>query len=181
MSNNPSGTVLRSASDDLESLFYIFVEFICTFSTPGTPPDPSRNLLPWHEHSAIESWALITFSKRGFLYSLDDDNSLVESHVRSYFSSLAPVALKWRLLFKSRDTVQNFQFTHEKVKAILDHALKDIELLPLALPSYSSTSTHPSLPTASGTRTESLDPTTSRRRNPKRQRHPTASGRLGGQ
>jgi len=148
-------TVIPSASDDLESLLYIFIEIISTYPMPGTPPDHHRQLVPWQESAVLGDWPLATACKQAFLWSPKAESSaFMKRYLMVYFQveSFEEVVLQWRLLFKLRDQEGevNHQVTHEKVRMVLEHGLKNTqdEHLPLP-PSLLTSAQSASLPSTS--------------------------------
>jgi len=163
--------VTRSASDDLESLLYIFIEFVSTYPMPGSPPDHDRLLVPWHEPSAMRDWTLSSATKEAFLWSPEAESSIfTKRYLKPYFQveSIEDVILHWRLLFKRRDQEgSNHEVTHEKVRMVLERGLRATPSQdePLPLPPSSSTPAASLQPGTSGP--QSVPP---RRTNPKRNR-----------
>jgi hypothetical protein len=157
--------VTRSPSDDLESLFYIFIELISTYPKPGALPDHTRRRLPWHEDAILSNLYAIAWAKKGML--ANDDDTLMTVFVMPYFHSLGPVVLAWRKLLNGADKEPKCWITHEQLKVVLDNGLESAHDEPRSLPPppLPPTSTH--LPTtSSGLQSQSAAP----RRNPKRNR-----------
>ena len=146
---NPTGTVLRSASDDLESLFYIFLEFINTHPMPGDEPDHNRSRLPWHTEEQVGNLLNIVIAKQGVL---SGQASVTMMLVRPYFHSLRGVVSEWCILLNpgTKEPGSNQCITHEQLKAVLYRGMQSThdERLP---PPQGMQSTHDeSLPPPQG-------------------------------
>jgi hypothetical protein len=89
-------TVSHTAGDDLESLFYIFVEFATTFDGPcATKKDEAKKPM-WYQYWLLmghNSWTI----KQGFVLSNPGDRSLM-SQTTSFFESFGPIIQEWRHL-----------------------------------------------------------------------------------
>ncbi|KAG1789414.1 uncharacterized protein HD556DRAFT_1311375 [Suillus plorans] len=86
----------HTASDDMESLFYIFVEFATTFDGPrGVTRDQNRRPL-WVEHYEVmgsASWV----SKQGYVLSPLVDRSLM-TKTTPFFGAFSQIIQEWRHL-----------------------------------------------------------------------------------
>ncbi|KAG1857637.1 hypothetical protein C8R48DRAFT_674621 [Suillus tomentosus] len=90
------GTVEHTASDDLESLFYIFVEFATTFDGPcGVMKDEGRRPM-WvedFENAGSDLWMV----KQAYVLSPPIDKSLMDK-TTPFFASFCQIIQEWRHL-----------------------------------------------------------------------------------
>jgi hypothetical protein len=138
-----------SASDDLESLFYIFVEFATTFDGPcGLTEDKDKKLMWAHEYEVSGSACWV--HKQGYVLSPSIDTSLM-TETTAFFAPFSEIIQEWRLLIldaasKPRDITPGV--THAALASLL---AKWISQLPPDVPeeiivpvASSSTLDHPS-------------------------------------
>ncbi|KAG1809621.1 uncharacterized protein BJ212DRAFT_1484322 [Suillus subaureus] len=89
-------TIQHTASDDLESLFFIFVEFATTFNGPcGFMKDEGRRPL-WvdkFEISGADPW----LAKQGYVLAPHNDSSLMEK-TTSFFTPFSQIIQEWHHL-----------------------------------------------------------------------------------
>ncbi|KAG2092117.1 uncharacterized protein F5147DRAFT_657741 [Suillus discolor] len=122
----------HTASDDLESLFYIFVEFATTFDGPcGVTRDQNRRPL-WVEHYEVmgsTSWV----SKQGYVLSPLVDRSLM-TKTTPFFGPFSQIIQEWRHLILAAASETNDSspgVTHAALATLLG---KWITQLPPDLP-----------------------------------------------
>lgn len=88
--------IQHTASDDLESLFFIFVEFATTFDGPrGLMKDEERRPL-WvdkFENSGGDPW----LPKQGYVLAPRNDSSLMEK-TTAFFAPFSQIIQEWRHL-----------------------------------------------------------------------------------
>ncbi|KAG1800603.1 kinase-like domain-containing protein [Suillus subaureus] len=89
-------TIQHTASDDLESLFFIFVEFVTTFDGPRSfMKDEGRRPL-WvdkFETSGADPW----LAKQGYVLAPHNDSSLMEK-TTSFFTPFSQIIQEWHHL-----------------------------------------------------------------------------------
>ncbi|KAG0693229.1 hypothetical protein DFH29DRAFT_1040205 [Suillus ampliporus] len=134
-------------SDDLESLFYIFFEFVAKYGGPHgqLAPTWSRKTLPWasayealgkvDNHLAL---SMICFVKMGALMQ----GRFFIAKTSEYFTEFRPLVGNWAKMVYSANGPQNLvEMTHAGVLKILDAFMRSIgDELP---PSGQSQSLHP--------------------------------------
>lgn len=149
--HNKDITSKHTASDDLESMFYIFVEFATTFDGPrGATRDANRRPMWVDSYETLGSACWVT--KQGYVLSPPIDVSLMRK-TTSFFASFGPIIQEWRhLILAAASTKSNtndsiVEVTHEALVALLE---KWIAKLPpdvpeeIAMPIASSSRlTHP--------------------------------------
>ncbi|KAG1791198.1 uncharacterized protein HD556DRAFT_1445464 [Suillus plorans] len=97
--NGNEVTVFHTAGDDLESLFYIFVEFATTFDGPHAMTKDNARKPMWYDYWLLmgdNSWA----PKQGLVLSHSGDRSLM-SQTTSFFGPFGPIIQEWRLLIRA--------------------------------------------------------------------------------
>lgn len=128
-------TIKHTASDDLESLFYIFVEFATTFDGPRAATRDTNSRPMWvDQYETLGSACWVT--KQGYVLSPLINNSLMRK-TTSFFTSFSPIIQEWRhliLVAASKTNNSNNSIvgvTHEALVALLN---KWIAKLPPDLP-----------------------------------------------
>jgi hypothetical protein len=107
LSKDEDATIEHSASDDLELLFYIFVEFATTFDGPcGMMRDENRKPM-WVEQYEI-SGSACWVSKQGYVLAPPIDTSLM-AKTTAFFAPFSEIIQEWRYLIldaasKTNDT-----------------------------------------------------------------------------
>ncbi|KAG2094396.1 kinase-like domain-containing protein [Suillus discolor] len=108
--------VEHTPSDDLESLFYIFVDFVTTFDGPkGSPKKAER----WSE--VIESMGTAAAPyKSGLVLVPRCDRELMD-RTTTYFGRVRELVQAWRYKFLDADADQTRTgITHEEIEGILN-------------------------------------------------------------
>lgn len=111
-------TVEQTASDDLESLFYIFVEFVTSFDGPkGTRADPKK-ADQWGEVIEAMGAAAAPY-KSGLVLVPRRDNELM-NRTTTYFGGVRDLVQAWRYKLLDADADQTRDgVTHEEIEEIL--------------------------------------------------------------
>lgn len=141
--------VTHTASDDLESLFYIFVEFATTFDgTRGYMNKPKTPV--WVEAYEVAGNRSIEV-KAGLVLSTANNNQMLIDKVTPFFEIFKPVIQEWRRTIiraagNANTTTHNFGgISHKEVESILTKwvsEIPEVEELPLVpLPPVASSST----------------------------------------
>ncbi|KAG1784903.1 uncharacterized protein HD556DRAFT_1451289 [Suillus plorans] len=158
LANDVQWLIEHKPSDDLESLFYIFFEFVAKYGGPRGELSPSwtRDSLPWA--SAYE--ALGKADLRGLLGTccfvkvgvVLDPNFMVKM-TSDYFAVFRPLVQQWQTLVclaNKPDERERIETTHEKVLEILTPFINTyVEIAPTTNPSAGSASiVHPPIPEA---------------------------------
>ncbi|KAG1725084.1 uncharacterized protein EDB91DRAFT_1254944 [Suillus paluster] len=143
--NVAAGTHLieHRPSDDLESLFYIFFEFVVMYGGPHGQLAPTWSLqtLPWAcAYEALGKVALSTicYAKMGALMQ----SSFFIAKTSEYFAEFRPLVQNWvTMVYSANRREDSVEMTHAGVLGILDVFMRSIgNKLP---PSGQSQSLHP--------------------------------------
>lgn len=110
----------RTASDDLESLFYIFVEFVTTFDGPrGVTSDANRRSLWVEQYEVMGSgyWA----AKLGYVLAPLAHRALMEK-TTPFFGPFSQIIQEWRhlILAAENKTDSSPGVTHAALAALLE-------------------------------------------------------------
>lgn len=114
-----SSTMQQTPSDDLESLFYIFVDFVSKFDGPWgmvIQPKPSQ----WAD--LLEDMGSRAVSYKSGLLLVRRNKDLME-RTTVYFGGLTPLVQEWRLQFLEAD--DDNCVTHEDIERVLDKWISD--------------------------------------------------------
>lgn len=132
-----SAVIEHTASDDLESLFYIFIDFVTTFDGPMGKQMDSK-MERWGQ--AIEDMgASAAPYKSGLVLVLRCDMELM-NRTTTYFGALKGLVQAWRHKFLDADADQKRGgVTHEEIEEVLNawisHEGADEPLPPEEFPS----------------------------------------------
>jgi hypothetical protein len=121
--------VEHTASDDLESLFYIFVDFVTTFDGPMGNPKKAQQ---WGE--VVEGMGAAAGTYKAGLVLVPRHNKVLMNWTTSYFGGVRELVQAWRHKFLDAHADQTrVGVTHEEIEDILNtwisHEAVD-ELLP---------------------------------------------------
>lgn len=110
----------RTASDDLESLFYIFVEFVTTFDGPrGVTSDANRRSLWVEQYEVMGSgyWA----AKLGYVLAPLAHRALMEK-TTPFFGPFSQIIQEWRHLILAAENKMDSSpgVTHAALAALLE-------------------------------------------------------------
>lgn len=110
----------RTASDDLESLFYIFVEFVTTFDGPrGVTSDANRRSLWVEQYEVMGSgyWA----AKLGYVLAPLAHRALMEK-TTPFFGPFSQIIQEWRhLILAAENKTDSYPgVTHAALAALLE-------------------------------------------------------------
>ncbi|KAG2348653.1 hypothetical protein BDR05DRAFT_944721 [Suillus weaverae] len=153
--NNGNGvTVFHTAGDDLESLFYIFVEFATTFDGPRARKKDEAKKPMWYAY-----WLLMGYNswttKQGLVLSHSCDNSLM-LQTTSFFAPCSPIIQEWRhLILAAAETASTETdslpsgVSHKELATLLH---KWLSQLPQEVPEDVPSATVSPLPIASSSR-----------------------------
>ncbi|KAG2046081.1 hypothetical protein BDR06DRAFT_1015037 [Suillus hirtellus] len=123
-----NGTVEHKASDDLESLFYIFVEFATTFDGPrGMMKDENRRPM-WvenFENTGSDLW----MAKQAYVLSPPIDKSLMD-RTTPFFTSFSQIIQDWRHLILAAASDPSKTLTGVKHAALASLLEKWVSQLP---------------------------------------------------
>jgi hypothetical protein len=138
-----TGLIEHRPSDDLESMFYIFLEIVAKYGGPGgqVAPTWTKSSLPWasaYEALGKEGTFLalntIALTKSGALRHMD----YLASRASKYFAELRPLVKAWgEMVFNATRADDQIEITHAGVLGLL---VKFTRSMKEELPSSTGTS-----------------------------------------